>query len=283
MDKQPVYYMQNDPKWANIPYATTGESSTLKSAGCGPTSAAMVVATLKDKSITPVEAAKWSLDHGYKALNQGTYYSYFTPYFKQYGLKCTQITGSSVYHNRTAKAHTQALDAIKNGHLVIACMGKGTYTSSGHFLLIWKTDGTNYYINDPNSKAAYKLKNKIENVQYEVKHYFIIEVPNAKKEDDEVVEDRKINLLGKETTVKGIFKDGANYVSCSSFKEIGLDVSSKGSEPVISVGKVKIKMDGKVKEIDGFNGNGTNYASVRQIAEALGKKVSWDGKNVVIE
>ena len=76
MAKQPVYYMQTDPKWANVDYTAKGETkNTLKISGCGPTSAAMLVATLKDKSVTPVEAAKWSLDHGYKAPNQGTYYS----------------------------------------------------------------------------------------------------------------------------------------------------------------------------------------------------------------
>lgn len=283
MAKQPVYYMQTDPKWANMDYSAKGEHTTVGKSACGPTSAAMLVATLKDKSVTPVEAVKWSLAHGYKALNQGTYYTYFEPYFKQYGIKCTRITSASIYHNRSAAQHKTALQALKDGHYVIACMGKGIWTKSGHFLVAWKTDGNKVWINDPNSKASNRTCNTVANWQYEVKQYYIIEVPNAKEEDDEVVESRKVNLLGKETTVKGILKDGSNYLGCDSFKQMGLTVTSKGSEPVISIGKVSVKIDGKIKEIDGFNGNGTNYASVRQIAETLGKKVSWDGKNIVIE
>jgi N-acetylmuramoyl-L-alanine amidase CwlA len=103
------------------------------------------------------------------------------------------------------------------------------------------------------------------------------------KEDDEVVTDRKVNIFGKEVTCKGILKDGSNYLSCDVFKLMNLSVSNNGSEPIITVPKVKVKIDGKIKEIDGFNANGTNLGAVRSIAEALGKEVSWDQTNKIIE
>lgn len=49
----------------------------------------MVIATLKDKNVTPVTTAEWSMAHGYKALNQGTYYTYFLPQFNQYGINAS--------------------------------------------------------------------------------------------------------------------------------------------------------------------------------------------------
>ena len=46
MNKQPVSYLQKDPRWKDKPYRVPGESSTIGSAGCGPSCAAMVIETL---------------------------------------------------------------------------------------------------------------------------------------------------------------------------------------------------------------------------------------------
>ena len=99
-----------------------------------------------------------------------------------------------------------------------------------------------------------------------------------------MVEDRKVILLGKEVTVKGIMKEGSNYLAVRPIGEgLGLSVSSSGSTPIIDVGEVAIRIDGKDMKIKGFKGNGTNYCSIREIAEALGKKVDWKDGKVVIE
>lgn len=46
--------------------------------------------------------------------------------------------------------------------------------------------------------------------------------------------------------------------------------------------KVKVQINGKIHYIDGFLKDGTNYCSIRQIAEALGKKVEWDNVNKIV-
>ena len=96
MNKRPVSYLQVDARWKNKPYRVTGEQSTIGSAGCGPTCAAMVIATLADKSVTPVETCAWAVRRGFKALNQGTYYSYFAPQLAAYGIDCRQLLGSRI-------------------------------------------------------------------------------------------------------------------------------------------------------------------------------------------
>ena len=88
MNKQPVSYLQTDPRWKDKPYRVQGENSTIGSAGCGPTSAAMLIETITGKTYTPEDACKWSVEHGYKALNQGTYYAYFKPQFAAFGIDC---------------------------------------------------------------------------------------------------------------------------------------------------------------------------------------------------
>jgi len=48
---KPVSYLQTDPKWKNHNYSAKGESKTIGSSGCGPTAAAMVIATLKNNTV----------------------------------------------------------------------------------------------------------------------------------------------------------------------------------------------------------------------------------------
>ena len=132
MAKKPVVYLQTDPKWAKRPYAVKGESSTIGGSGCGPTAAAMVIATLADPSVTPVTTCDWSLAHGFKCKGNGTYYSYFGPQGKAYGLTWEQINWSDLRGLSAAKAkpyHDRALAAIKSGDMVICCMGPGNWTT----------------------------------------------------------------------------------------------------------------------------------------------------------
>ena len=98
MNKRPVSYLQTDPRWAKKPYRVPGETATIGGSGCGPTAAAMAIETLTGRTFTPVDACKWSVDHGYKAKNQGTYYGYFVPQFRTFGIECRQLLGSSIHH-----------------------------------------------------------------------------------------------------------------------------------------------------------------------------------------
>ena len=187
----PVDYLQTDSRWKNKSYAAKGESSTIGSAGCGPTCAAMVIAALADPSVTPATTAAWSLTHGYKAYHQGTYYAYFQPQMAAYGITCKQLNGSTVYHGAgSAKTiNAKALEAVKAGNWIIACMGKGDWTSSGHFVLWYGVDGGNALIMDPNSAKASRRKAAIATFQYQVKYYWEIcilatQTPEKKGNDD---------------------------------------------------------------------------------------------------
>ena len=175
---KPVSYLQTDPKWKNHNYSAKGENKTIGSSGCGVTVAAMVIATLKDKNVTPVTTAEWSMAHGYKALNQGTYYTYFVPQFNQYGIKCKQLNTSNLYGKSSSTAHTETLNALKNGNWVIAVMGKGHWTSSGHFILLYKYENGYVYINDPASTASTRVKNTWDLFAKQVKYLWTVEVPS---------------------------------------------------------------------------------------------------------
>lgn len=193
--KQPIYYMQTDSRWKNYNYSAKGESTTIGRAGCGPTSAAMVIASLKDGTVTPVTCARWSLDHGYKALRSGTYYSYFVPQMKAYNINCRQLNQiNNWHHNDQAKLRASVTNYLKNGSWIIACMGKGTWTSSGHYVLAWGASGNTVYVNDPYSKASNRTKGNLNTFLNEAKYFWLIEgvAPVTPKKDEKKDEDEEM-------------------------------------------------------------------------------------------
>ena len=66
-----VYYNQLDERYANKPYGT----DDIGGYGCGPTCMAMVVSSLTDDLVDPVEMAKWSYEHGYWCSGSGSYHA----------------------------------------------------------------------------------------------------------------------------------------------------------------------------------------------------------------
>mgnify|MGYP002766470966 FL=1 len=200
MDK-PTSYLQTDPRWANVDYSAKGEKTTIGKSGCGPTAMAMVLATWADKSVTPKSECAWALAHGYKAPHQGTYYGYFAPAAKRFGLTCKMLNGASIYGKPNSPYHAQAKAAVDQGDLVIACMGRGLWTSSGHFVLVWKITGNTIYINDPASTRAVRTQGDYALFKSQVKYYFTVKntaaLQQPKKEDDEMDIDKMIaNMTG---------------------------------------------------------------------------------------
>ena len=182
---QPVSYLQTDPRWGSLDYSAPGEKTTIAASGCGPTAMAMVLATWADPSVTPKTECAWALAHGYKAPHQGTYYGYFEPAGARYGLRVTRLNYSSLYGNATSAFHAQVKDALDRGCLVITCMGKGNWTSSGHYVLVWKIEGDTIYINDPASTLARRTRGSYALFKQQVKYYWIIEKPVSKLDTEE--------------------------------------------------------------------------------------------------
>lgn len=238
----PVDYMQTDSRWKNNKYATSGETSTIGSAGCGITCAAMVIATLKDKSVTPVTTAKWSMDHGYKAYHQGTYYSYFKPQMAAYGIQCEQVNGATVYHgaNSAKSINDKVTQSVRSGNWIIACMGKGDWTSSGHFVLWYGIDSEGYaLIRDPYSTKSTRRRASVAKLQYQAKFYFEVKVST-------------VNNMSTNTSslADTIAKNGAKFV---------IDVSSHNG----TVDWSQVKVDGVLIRL-GYRGYGQGTLTMDQ-------------------
>ena len=181
MNKQPIIYMQTDPRWKDKPYRVPGETATIGGSGCGPTCAAMLIETLTGRKFTPEDACKWSMAHGYKALNQGTYYSYFPPQFAAFGIDCQQLNWTSLYGKPNDAAHDKAFELLKQGWYLIACMGPGTWTTGGHFVVVWWEDGK-VRINDPASTKNARLNGDLATFKAQTKYYWAVDAREYNKE-----------------------------------------------------------------------------------------------------
>ena len=180
--KKPADFKQGDSRWGSISYAAKGENSTIKTAGCCPTSTADL-AYLIDKSITPKTVAAWMLKNGYKCLHSGTYYGAPVAYMKTLGVKVTRLTSNSIYGNPNDSAVTKALDAIDAGHYVIACMGKGTWTKAGHYITVYGYDSSHIYVCDPASSRDERLKGDLATWKKQIKQLYIVEIDGTKTSD----------------------------------------------------------------------------------------------------
>lgn len=256
MNKQPVSYLQTDPKWANISYSAKGESTTIGRAGCGPTAMAMVLATWADKNVTPKTECAWALANGYKAPHQGTYYSYFVPAANRYGLGCRRLNTASIYGNASSQVHQDAKREIDKGNLVIACMGKGLWTSSGHYVLVWKIDGNTIYINDPASTRLARTQGDYSLFKQQLKYYWTIIAPKAKKEDPDMTE-KETRRIAEEAASKALGK--ANQMIKEATKGLSAPIIYKngGVLPDWGVATVQKLLD---KDLLQGTGDGLNIS-----------------------
>lgn len=128
-----VYYNQEDSKWSEIPYDT--EESTIGTSGCGVAAMAMVLATMKDKSIDPVELAIYSMENGYcEGYTKRTFFNDIVKEEK-YELELNRLLG---YETEELKS------LLRDGkHLAIAIMKPGHFTKEGHYVVLYGVEDIN--------------------------------------------------------------------------------------------------------------------------------------------
>lgn len=133
-----TYYSQLDNRWANKMYSSVGDTSqTIGSSGCGPTSSAMIVSSIKG-TITPDTMANLYIHHGYRSANQGTYWSAF-----KWTADVFNIGYSECYKLN------DAVEKLKDNHYIIASCNQGLFTYGGHFIVLTGIEGNYIKIYDP--------------------------------------------------------------------------------------------------------------------------------------
>lgn len=120
-----VYYNQTDEAWAEEKYG----SDRLGGYGCGPTAMAMAVSSLTEFDMDPALMAQHCVDHGYWARRRGSYLSVVPGTAEDFGLTCTSLppeeTDADLIYQH-----------LLSGSLIVALMGPGHFTNSGHFVVL---------------------------------------------------------------------------------------------------------------------------------------------------
>lgn len=139
-----IYFNQLDERYAGEPYGT----DVIGGYGCGPTSMAIVVSSLSGETVDPVEMAAWSYENGYWCKNSGSYHALIPAAAKNWELPVSGCTASEPQ---------RILDALAEGKLVVAIMGKGHFTSSGHFIVLRGVKDGQILVADPASYSRSEL------------------------------------------------------------------------------------------------------------------------------
>lgn len=133
-------FMQWDKRWGYTPYG----NDTIAIAGCGPTCLSMVsVYLLKDTKYNPQYVAEFSEENGYCVPGNGTAWAIMTEGAMQLGLDSEELPLDE----------NCIIESLEAGCPIICAMGKGDFTTDGHFIVMTDYVDGQIKVNDPNSKA----------------------------------------------------------------------------------------------------------------------------------
>lgn len=102
------------------------------------------------------------------------------------------------------------------------------------------------------------------------------------KEDSEMVSEGKAVVNGREYKIDRINKDGMNYIRVQNFGNMGFEVGYDKDTKAVKIDNKISSININNRNVEAVNLGGYNYVKVRDIAEIMGKKVEFDGNNIVI-
>ena len=134
-----ITYKQADSRWGKMNY---NGSSTMATAGCGPTSVAMLGYAVAGRS-TPISCMKYMQKHGYAIRNQGTAWAGIAPCMRACGLVDV----------KNVEKMSDVFSYLSKGYCAIFLFRAGsrggiTWTTSGHFVAVtdYKVKGGKHYL-----------------------------------------------------------------------------------------------------------------------------------------
>ena len=134
-----ITYKQADSRWGKKNY---NGSSTMATAGCGPTACAMIAYGIDGKT-TPLDTMKYMQSHGYAIRNNGTAWNGIPACLKAYGLQNVQDVPNM----------TKCWELMSKGYVGVFLFRKGskggiTWTTSGHYIAVtdYKIQNGKHYI-----------------------------------------------------------------------------------------------------------------------------------------
>lgn len=133
-------FMQWDTRWGYEKYG----SDCIGITGCGPTCLSMVYYYLTgDTAMTPGKVAEFAGKNGYYAKGYGSSWTLISEGGEKLGLSVTELP----------LVKKKLTDNLEAGYPIILALGKGDFTSSGHYIVLTGVEDGLFRVNDPNSHA----------------------------------------------------------------------------------------------------------------------------------
>ncbi|OPX47534.1 C39 family peptidase [Clostridium thermobutyricum] len=134
-------FLQWDKQWGYDKYG----DNYIAVNGCGPTALSMVIVGLTgNTNINPKVVADYSESKGEYVNGEGSKWTMMTDIPEHFGVEGKEIP----------LIKSKIIDELKEGNPIIAAMGPGVFTKTGHFIVLTGlTEDGQVIVNDPDSKV----------------------------------------------------------------------------------------------------------------------------------
>ena len=154
-------FLQWDPMWGYEKYG----SGCIGQTGCGPTCLAMAGYYLTgDESMNPKDVAVFAEENGYYAAGYGSSWTLISQGAQKLGLTAEELP----------LVKGKMVDAVENGNPVILALGKGDFTSSGHYIVLTGWEDGAFRVNDPNSRIRSEKLWTYEELEHQIRNIWAI-------------------------------------------------------------------------------------------------------------
>lgn len=156
-------FLQWDKMWGYERYG----SSYLAVTGCGPTCLAMAGYYLTgDEGMNPLALAEFAESNGYYARGYGSSWTLISEGAEKLGLTATELP----------LVKKKIVTALEAGNPVILAMGKGDFTSTGHYIVLTGVEEEGFRVNDPNSPDNSEKLWTYEQLEHQIRNIWAIGV-----------------------------------------------------------------------------------------------------------
>ena len=154
--------MQWDKQWGYLKYG----SDVVGITGCGPVCLAMAGYYVTGSAdFSPERMVEFAAKNGYYSAGNGSSWTLISEGGGKLGLTVTEIP----------LVKKKIMDNLEAGHPIICAMGKGDFTTTGHYIVLAGTEDGLLRVNDPNSYANSEKLWSYEQLESQFRNLWVIE------------------------------------------------------------------------------------------------------------
>ena len=116
--------------------------------------------------MNPLAVAQFAEENGYYAKGYGSSWTLISEGAEKLGLTARELP----------LVKKKMVDALENGNPVILALGKGDFTTSGHYIVLTGVEADAFRVNDPNSREHSAKLWTYEELEHQIRNIWAIGV-----------------------------------------------------------------------------------------------------------